>query len=62
MPRWAPNEVRDFCKTDAAGGEVVEGGDAAVASVGAGVSPGVEAGEDDHDFLCHNLLYYTVKK
>jgi len=30
---------------------VVEGGDAAVASVGAGVSPGVEAGEDDHDFF-----------
>ena len=31
----------------AVGGEVVEGGDAAVAFVGKGVSPGVEAGADD---------------
>jgi len=30
----------------AVGGEVVEGGDAAVAFVGAGVSPGAEAGTD----------------
>ena len=31
----------------AVGGEAAEGGDAAVALVGAGVSPGVEVGEDD---------------
>ena len=24
MPRWAPNEVRDFCKTDAAGEELLK--------------------------------------
>ncbi len=35
------------CGDGAVGGEVVEGRDAAVAFVGAGVSPGVEAGADD---------------
>src|SRR6266566_6833188 len=39
-----PTEVREFCQTDASGGEGAQGGGAAVAFVCQGVSPGVEAG------------------
>ena len=45
--RGLRGEVDVQCGDGSVGGEVVEGGDAAVAPVGAGVSPGVEAGEDD---------------
>jgi len=62
MPRWAPNEVRDFCKTDAAGEELLKAAMQQLHLSARAFHRVLKLARTIMIFLCHNLLYYTVKK